>query len=61
MEMGGEEERGLFMLDLFAFMQQRDTPITTTPTVSKQTLDLFKLYCIVKQFGGMVEVGGVGE
>lgn len=56
LEMGGEDERGVFLLDLFSFMEDRSTAITTTPTVSKQPLDLFKLYCIVKQFGGMVEV-----
>ncbi|ESO05293.1 hypothetical protein HELRODRAFT_137241, partial [Helobdella robusta] len=56
MEMGDEPDRRNFLHDLFVFMESKQSPIIAVPTVSKQPIDLFKLYCIVKKFGGMVEV-----
>ena len=37
-------------------MEERGTPIVQCPTVSKQPLDLFKLYQLTKERGGFVEV-----
>ena len=42
---------------LLSFMEERGTPILQCPTVSKQPLDLFKLYHFTKERGGFVEVG----
>ncbi|XP_043214317.1 trithorax group protein osa-like [Amphibalanus amphitrite] len=41
---------------LLAFMEERGSPILQCPTVSKQPLDLFKLYQFTKERGGFVEV-----
>lgn len=41
---------------LLSFMEERRTPITACPTISKQPLDLYKLYMLVKERGGFVEV-----
>lgn len=41
---------------LVAFCEQQSQPITAQPTVSKQTVDLFRLYMAVKQRGGFQEV-----
>lgn len=41
---------------LLAFMEERRTPITTCPTISKNPLDLYRLYVFVKERGGFMEV-----
>lgn len=41
---------------LLSFMEERRTPIAACPTISKQPLDLYKLYLLVKERGGFVEV-----
>lgn len=38
------------------FMDEHSTPITACPTISKNPLDLFKLYFLVKERGGFLEV-----
>ena len=55
-DMGDEPDRRKMLERLFAFMEERGTPIVAVPTISKMPVDLFRLYHIVKDFGGMVEV-----
>ena len=55
-DMGDEPERRKMLERLFAFMEERGTPIVAVPTISKMAVDLFRLYHIVKEYGGMVEV-----
>uniref|UniRef100_A0A1I8MG75 ARID domain-containing protein n=1 Tax=Musca domestica TaxID=7370 RepID=A0A1I8MG75_MUSDO len=55
-EMDDNPERRVWLDKLRAFMDERRTPITTCPTISKQPLDLYRLYLYVKERGGFVEV-----
>lgn len=41
---------------LLGFMEEKRTPITACPTISKQPLDLFRLYFLVKERAGYIEV-----
>lgn len=54
--MGDEPDRRKMLERLFAFMEERGTPIVAVPTISKIAVDLYKLYHIVRSHGGMVEV-----
>jgi AT-rich interactive domain-containing protein 1 len=48
-------------LDKFLnYMEERRTPISACPTISKTPLDLFRLYLYVKERGGFLEVCKVG-
>ncbi|CAB3238560.1 unnamed protein product [Arctia plantaginis] len=49
------ERRG-WVERLLAFMEERRTPIAACPTISKQPLDLYRLYLLVRDRGGFVEV-----
>lgn len=55
-EMGTEQDRGIFLERLFSFMSYRGTPITAVPVICKQTVDLYRLYHLVRERGGMVDV-----
>lgn len=55
-EMGNEMDRRPFMDKLLAFLEEKGTPITAMPSISKQPLDLYRLYFCVREKGGMVEV-----
>uniref|UniRef100_A0A1A9ZVM8 ARID domain-containing protein n=1 Tax=Glossina pallidipes TaxID=7398 RepID=A0A1A9ZVM8_GLOPL len=55
-EMDDAPERRVWLDKLRAFMDERRTPITACPTISKQPLDLYRLYLYVKERGGFVEV-----
>ena len=55
-EMGDEPDRRPFLDRLFAFMDDKGSPITAMPMVSKQPIDLFRLYVMVKERGGLLEV-----
>ncbi|XP_013098119.2 trithorax group protein osa isoform X7 [Stomoxys calcitrans] len=55
-EMDDNPERRIWLDKLRAFMDERRTPITACPTISKQPLDLYRLYLYVKERGGFVEV-----
>ncbi|KAF5285273.1 hypothetical protein FQR65_LT13287 [Abscondita terminalis] len=55
-EMDDSPERRAWLDKLLAFMEERRTPITTCPTISKNPLDLFRLYVFVKDRGGFMEV-----
>lgn len=54
--MDDSPERRSWLDKLLAFMEERRTPITTCPTISKNPLDLFRLYIYVKERGGFMEV-----
>ncbi|XP_044741667.1 trithorax group protein osa isoform X3 [Chrysoperla carnea] len=55
-EMDDSPDRRAWLDKLLAFMEERRTPITTCPTISKNPLDLFRLYLYVKDRGGFMEV-----
>uniref|UniRef100_L7LY20 Putative osa n=1 Tax=Rhipicephalus pulchellus TaxID=72859 RepID=L7LY20_RHIPC len=55
-DMSEDPERRAFLDKLIMYNDERGTPITQCPTISKQPLDLFRLYLIVKDRGGFVEV-----
>ncbi len=55
-EMGEENERKPFLDKLFNYMDEKGSPITSMPMISKNPIDLFKLYNLVKEKGGLLEV-----
>ncbi|NXT23907.1 ARI3A protein, partial [Syrrhaptes paradoxus] len=55
-ELDGDPRRKEFLDDLFSFMQKRGTPVNRIPIMAKQVLDLFMLYTLVTEKGGLVEV-----
>ncbi|XP_014485250.1 PREDICTED: trithorax group protein osa isoform X3 [Dinoponera quadriceps] len=55
-EMDDSMERRTWLDKLVTFMDERRTPITSCPTISKNPLDLFRLYIYVKERGGFMEV-----
>ena len=56
-DMGNEMDRRPFLERLFGFMDEKGKPIATMPTISKNPLDLYKLYHCVREKGGFIEVG----
>ena len=44
---------------LLSFMEDRGTPITQCPTISKNPLDIYKLYIFTKDRGGYLEVSSI--
>ena len=55
-DMSDEPERRAFLDKLIAYQEERGTPISQCPTISKLPLDLYRLYMAVKERGGLVEV-----
>lgn len=55
-EFNNDPKRKDFLDDLFSFMNQRGTPINRLPIMAKQVLDLYELYNLVVEKGGLVEV-----
>ena len=55
-DFGDEPDRRLFLERLFGFLEERNAPITAVPTISKTQIDLYRLYFLVKERSGMVEV-----
>lgn len=55
-EMDDNPERKPWLDRLLGFMEEKRTPITACPTISKQPLDLFRLYFLVKERSGYIEV-----
>uniref|UniRef100_A0A8C8VH69 AT-rich interactive domain-containing protein 3 n=1 Tax=Pelusios castaneus TaxID=367368 RepID=A0A8C8VH69_9SAUR len=55
-ELDGDPKRKEFLDDLFHFMQKRGTPVNRIPIMAKQVLDLYMLYVLVTEKGGLVEV-----
>jgi AT-rich interactive domain-containing protein 1 len=49
-------DRRMFLDRLLSFMEDRGSPIVQCPTISKNPLDLFKLYLFTKDRGGYLEV-----
>ncbi|TSK38397.1 AT-rich interactive domain-containing protein 3A [Bagarius yarrelli] len=55
-ELDSDPNRKEFLDDLFTFMQKRGTPVNRIPIMAKQVLDLYMLYKLVTEKGGLVEV-----
>ncbi|KPP78182.1 AT-rich interactive domain-containing protein 3B-like [Scleropages formosus] len=55
-ELDSDPKRKEFLDDLFAYMQKRGTPVNRIPIMAKQVLDLYMLYKLVTEKGGLVEV-----
>ena len=55
-EMDDHPDRRVFLEKLLSFMEEKGTPITQCPTISKNPLDLFRLYLYTKERGGYLEV-----
>ncbi|KAF1533626.1 AT-rich interactive domain-containing protein 3A, partial [Eudyptula minor] len=55
-ELDEDPKRKEFLDDLFGFMQKRGTPVNRIPVMAKQVLDLYTLYRLVTDKGGLVEV-----
>ncbi|XP_051924241.1 AT-rich interactive domain-containing protein 3A [Hippocampus zosterae] len=55
-ELDDDGKRKEFLDDLFSFMQKRGTPVNRIPIMAKQVLDLYTLYKLVTEKGGLVEV-----
>lgn len=55
-ELSDDPKRKEFLDDLFSFMQKRGTPVNRIPIMAKQVLDLYELYNLVVERGGLVEV-----
>ena len=54
--MDDSPDRRVWVDKLLRFMEERGTPILQCPTISKNPLDLFRLYIYVKERGGFMEV-----
>nr|CAD7452330.1 unnamed protein product [Timema tahoe] len=55
-DMDESHERRMWLDKLLQFMDERGTPISACPTISKNPLDLFRLYLYVKERGGFMEI-----
>lgn len=55
-ELDDDPERKTFLDDYFEFMKKRGTPVNRIPIMAKQILDLYQLYRLVVQHGGLVQV-----
>lgn len=55
-ELDNDPQRKEFLDQLFVFMQKRGTPVNRIPIMAKQVLDLYRLYKLVTEKGGLVEV-----
>lgn len=55
-ELDSDPKRKEFLDDLFSFMQKKGTPVNRIPIMAKQVLDLYMLYQLVTEKGGLVEV-----
>jgi AT-rich interactive domain-containing protein 1 len=54
--MDDNPERKPFLDKLLSHMEERGTPLTACPTISKIPVDVFRLYALVKENGGFLEV-----
>ncbi|XP_076373913.1 trithorax group protein osa-like isoform X2 [Tachypleus tridentatus] len=55
-DISDESERHAFLDKLIMFNEERGTPLSLCPTISKQPLDLYRLYITVKTKGGFFDV-----
>ena len=60
-EIDDNPDRKSWLDKLLNFMEERGTPITQCPTISKNPLDLYKLYIYTKDRGGFLEVYNVSH
>lgn len=56
-DLSDDPDRRLFLDKLIMYQEERGTPLSQCPTISKQPLDLYRLYLACKERGGFVEVG----
>jgi len=54
-EIDDHPERRAWLDKLLSFMEERGTPISQCPTISKNPLDLYRLYIFTKDRGGFLE------
>ncbi|XP_040576388.1 trithorax group protein osa isoform X3 [Lepeophtheirus salmonis] len=54
-ELDDDPGRRPWLERLLAFMEEKGTPITQCPTISKNPLDLYKLYIYTRDRGGYIE------
>eukprot|EP00063_Salmo_salar_P090995 XP_014065830.1 PREDICTED: AT-rich interactive domain-containing protein 1B-like isoform X2 [Salmo salar] len=55
-DMGGEPERRGWVDRYLSFMEERGTPVPHLPAVGKKPLDLYRLYMVVREIGGLAMV-----
>lgn len=55
-DLSDDPDRRLFLDKLIMYQEERGTPLSQCPTISKQPLDLYRLYLAAKERGGFVEV-----
>ncbi|XP_054717325.1 trithorax group protein osa-like [Uloborus diversus] len=55
-DLSDDPDRRLFLDKLIMYQEERGTPLSQCPTISKQPLDLYRLYLATKERGGFVEV-----
>ena len=55
-DMGDEPDRQGFLDKVFGYAEERGMPVTAMPLISKQPIDLYRLYKEVKERGGLLEV-----
>ena len=55
-EIDDNPERRMMLDKLLGYMEERGTPILQCPTISKNPLDLFRLYVLCRERGGFTEV-----
>ncbi|KAK6304285.1 hypothetical protein J4Q44_G00248710 [Coregonus suidteri] len=55
-DMGGEPERRGWVDHYLSFMEERGTPVPHLPAVGKKPLDLYRLYMVVREIGGLAMV-----
>lgn len=55
-DMDENPDRRIYLDKLLGYMDELRKPITACPTISKQPLDLYRLYVYVKERGGFMEV-----
>ncbi|RWS23853.1 Trithorax group protein osa-like protein, partial [Leptotrombidium deliense] len=55
-DMSDEPDRKVFLDKLIAYNEERGVTLSSCPTISKQPLDLYKLYVMVKDRGGFSDV-----
>ena len=51
-----QEEKDHWIAQLYVFMDDHNTPINKAPSIANKDLDLYKLYQLVRQFGGFNKV-----
>ncbi|CAD5207088.1 unnamed protein product [Bursaphelenchus okinawaensis] len=55
-ELSDDKKRKEWLDEWFRFMQAKGKPVTRIPIMAKQVLDLYELYRLVVQHGGLVEI-----